>query len=461
MQNQHFADRRDFFKCDLLLEVMEKVPGLRQLTWVPMLTPNDGSGAGGLTEYEQGQRRKDLYDFLRRCLADGRRDLRELRGYFAGQPFLYTPYRDGELFTPGGRGRYFQDLPDSALRSALVFFDPDTGLEVPSMRPTAADRYLRYAELAAVFGRMADDSALLIYQHLPHKPRDLFFLELFGRLQDVLQATPAGSVSDNQIALIAVGRSAGLAGQLRQVLQGYAPRHGLQVLPVEEQALREHGDQVKCPECGLEYLPALFTDVLGHRKYHDEVVNGPVRPPARDDLTVWRDGPFRITAVNAHSSLTQRRRAECAAAVAGRDAHGAAAAYSATEPPDEREAHRFLLYSARRLIGLLVVEKRKPWRRCSWAQHERGEGQELADQNPIWTVGLVWVNRHHRRRGLALRLIAEAARHLGLGPQELGWSAPPPGPGRLLLRKVCPESFCMAEPGQDQGAPPAQEPRAE
>ena len=37
MKHQYFADRRDLFKYDLLLDILAAVPSLERLTFVPML----------------------------------------------------------------------------------------------------------------------------------------------------------------------------------------------------------------------------------------------------------------------------------------------------------------------------------------------------------------------------------------------------------------------------------------
>ena len=62
MNNKFFADKNDFFKYDLLLELIENSPFLKQLTVVPMLTRLDGRKGGGLTHYERGNRRGDPYE---------------------------------------------------------------------------------------------------------------------------------------------------------------------------------------------------------------------------------------------------------------------------------------------------------------------------------------------------------------------------------------------------------------
>ena len=56
MKNQYFGDTRDLFKYDLALHIIEGIWSIRALTFIPMLTPDDGSrrGAGRIT----GRRRQ-------------------------------------------------------------------------------------------------------------------------------------------------------------------------------------------------------------------------------------------------------------------------------------------------------------------------------------------------------------------------------------------------------------------
>ena len=231
MKNQFFADKRDFFKYDLLLEILDSVPSLRQLTFVPMLTPNDRRRDGRLTEYERGERREDLFAFLRDCLDREARDIRFLRAYFARHSFKLTCYRDSEQFSHANRREYFDAIPDEALRSALVFFDPDTGLEVPSMRPGNGDKYLRYDELRSVFSRMDSSSLAVVYQHLPRERRKAFFAELRTQIRSRAVDQEVAYVSDNEIAFLAVAKSPETTATIQNLFRHYADRHGLPFPP--------------------------------------------------------------------------------------------------------------------------------------------------------------------------------------------------------------------------------------
>ncbi len=67
MKNKFFADKHGFFAWDLLLTMMEDIPGLVQLTYVPMLTPDDRGGDA--SETREGQGHRGLFDFLNKRLA--------------------------------------------------------------------------------------------------------------------------------------------------------------------------------------------------------------------------------------------------------------------------------------------------------------------------------------------------------------------------------------------------------
>ena len=226
MKNQYFADRRDLLKYDLVLELAAALPQLRQLTLVPMLTPNDTGTDGRLTSYARGPFREDVFAFLRECLASGRRDIRELRRLFDNRPFQYLPYGDGALFS-GDRGAYFAGVPDAALQSALIFFDPDNGLEPAG---GAERRHLRYAELGAIMDRADDHSVAVIVQFLPREQRSATFKRVGERLAEALPDHVFVAVHDSNLALVLVLRREHMRDVL-QWLPNYASVRGLTTWP--------------------------------------------------------------------------------------------------------------------------------------------------------------------------------------------------------------------------------------
>lgn len=127
MRNEFFGDQRDYFKYDLIESLMEELEELRRLVFVWMLTPDQGRGHGDLRTYRPSKGAEKLYEFLR----ESPRDVRQLRAYFANRQYAYLPY--GELQTEylrsRGRNEYFRNIRKDWLRDALLFFDPDNGLE--------------------------------------------------------------------------------------------------------------------------------------------------------------------------------------------------------------------------------------------------------------------------------------------------------------------------------------------
>ncbi len=229
MKNQFFADRRDFFKYDLLLEMMEKAGFIRQLSFIPLLTPNDNRIGGRLTRYECENRRRGLYEFLRNCLSNRQRDVVLLRTFFGNRNIRYSPFRDSAYFTHQTRCEYFHSIPDSSFREALLFLDPDNGLEVSSMNSANGDKYVRYDEAKELFGRMDASSLLVIYQHLPRQNRKLFFQRLERKLTRNLGVEDVICISDNTIAFVVLARDTRKQSQLLTLLNSYAYRLGLHI----------------------------------------------------------------------------------------------------------------------------------------------------------------------------------------------------------------------------------------
>lgn len=231
MKDQYFADQRDFVKFDLLIELAENSSGIRKLTNIPMLTPADQTGQGNVMTYEQGQRRVALFRFLRKCLTENDRKLKNLRSYFQGWTHTYCPYKDDEFFLHKDRDLYFRSIPDEMLTDAVVFFDPDTGLEHSSqgyMRRRGFEQYVFWADIANVFVR-STGSVLVIYQHLQRNAK-LVVQDVQGKARTLGESLSASSVTaldDGDVAYLVTCTNQAQAPGLNEFLSGYAQRHGL------------------------------------------------------------------------------------------------------------------------------------------------------------------------------------------------------------------------------------------
>lgn len=204
---------------------------------------------------------------------------------------------------------------------------------------------------------------------------------------------------------------------------------------------------VKCPECNLDYVPEIPDNVDYHQKYHDEMVNGlPVKVTESDQI-VWQENENCISVINSLSSPTQKKLAEKVGIIANRDTEYDFPPYSAAEEIDECNVHVFLYHVNDRIVGFLLAEKQTHIWNCTWQQYDQKiQPIEVSNIPFLWSVGLVWVNRQHRQKGIAKKLIKKAAQFFEIEINNFGWYAPPiTESGEAMLRHLLPESFYIAK----------------
>ena len=245
MKNQYFADERDYQKYDLLMEVVQKIGVLEKLTILTMLTKNDATPEGSRTSYEQGCRRSNLYRFLQDCLKRGDRNVIQLREYFKSCSINYQPYVDNEFFTNDGRRSYFKEIEENHLKKALVFFDPDIGLELQkfsSMKRQGLEKYLFWDEMGEVWNRTSQDSVGVVYQHLQSNVnlanKDIVYK---GKMLCQKLSLPYVICVDQiELAFYVFSSCSIIFSQLLQLMPYYAGMAGLrfQVIPKSVQDLK-------------------------------------------------------------------------------------------------------------------------------------------------------------------------------------------------------------------------------
>ncbi len=139
-----------------------------------MLTPDDGRGDGrhvGYLDRPALWRGRDpgLFDALADLVRTNCRTVAavEARGLVPGARYYAAEVPDAA----SGRDAYFAALWPLAAGRELVFFDPDNGLEVPSVPRgrRGAARYLYREEAEAALAR---GHSILVYQHFPRVRRE-------------------------------------------------------------------------------------------------------------------------------------------------------------------------------------------------------------------------------------------------------------------------------------------------
>lgn len=166
MQDQYFGDVNDYRKYGLLRCLGDA--GFRVgVCW--MFTPRDNSGQGKRIRYldkpnEHGLRDPELFNFLRERVRSHRRTIREI------ETAPDTPLNGVTFFSdllPEGaveRDVYMSRALIVLRKMDLLFFDPNIGLETPSVRygRAGSSNYLYWWEVE----RAAHEQAtLVIFQH--------------------------------------------------------------------------------------------------------------------------------------------------------------------------------------------------------------------------------------------------------------------------------------------------------
>lgn len=225
MKNQYYGDNKDLFKYDIIEQIMTRVKNLKKFSFIPMLTPNDNRNDGNDRERENaraGYKNKDLMEFLERAreLDRDQRDFRKIRGYFEKIGVnikIYNHDRKDEFFMHKGRSEYFKNVPGQLLGEALVFIDPDNGLEVKRNRK----KHLLYEEAKSL---IQDSSTLMIIQFFPREELDKYIKRRKEELSNRVGRYVV-YIADSKIIFFFISDNKNLIDQIQAVLRDYCKEY--------------------------------------------------------------------------------------------------------------------------------------------------------------------------------------------------------------------------------------------
>jgi hypothetical protein len=181
MKNQYVGDINDYKKYSLLEIVSEVLNEKVLIAW--MLTGDDSRNDGNKVDYLKNERNKrqsnpKLFDKLK-SIDRSKGGIEEVQKLLADKyNFFSEPLSDDKE----ERTKYFESLLAEAKKAGLVFFDPDNGIEVKSVKygNKNSSKYLYWNEIEQ-FAENGND--ILIYQHFPRKERKQYIEELKKKLQ--------------------------------------------------------------------------------------------------------------------------------------------------------------------------------------------------------------------------------------------------------------------------------------
>jgi hypothetical protein len=170
VQLKYFGDARDYFKYDLITAIFE-ANIVRNYCFIPMLTDHREDNEGNRRPVKRDGRSERLYQFITTRLGKSLDYWEEWLNKYVVSYHTVKP-TDQAFFHHESRESYWPKfIPLTRIEKALVFLDPDTGLEtgMPSyQRRMGPEKYILNRELEDMFRNLHTESAMMVYQHLPN-----------------------------------------------------------------------------------------------------------------------------------------------------------------------------------------------------------------------------------------------------------------------------------------------------
>ena len=183
MKDQYFGDVNDFRKYGLLRNLLLPMQLKLGVCW--MLTPGDGRSDGKFLSYLEHPQRfqhfdPPLFQWLKSVVvhANDRRVARIEASDLFPNAIFQSPY----LIDNGSqRSQYFAECSMMFRQCDVVFFDPDNGVEISSVKKGGRNsaKFVFWDELFAAYSAGA---SVLVYQHFPRLERTKFIADLASQL---------------------------------------------------------------------------------------------------------------------------------------------------------------------------------------------------------------------------------------------------------------------------------------
>ncbi len=170
VQLKYFGDSRDFFKYDLITSILEGLK-IENYVFIPMLTNHRIDNEGNRTPTMIGGKSQDLLSFLSNCNSKSLCHWEQWLNKYTKNYKTIEPV-DNIFFDDTTRAEYWASFTEHLKEnSALIFLDPDTGLESGSnsyLRKMGREKYILNHEVDLLYHHLSPSSVLMIYQHLPN-----------------------------------------------------------------------------------------------------------------------------------------------------------------------------------------------------------------------------------------------------------------------------------------------------
>jgi hypothetical protein len=228
MNRQFFGDTRDLFKYDLVRHIMKALMVFNSFTFIPMLTEDTETGKAkkstaknldkARTAGKAGSQNKDLLEHMERLQEiDSDLEYFQTIGAYFKKENIILDILHKHPFSHEDRGRYFDNILTHLPKKALIFLDPDVGLE--ESKPSK--KHLLFDEVEKIYNAMDTKSVLMIYQHFPREKHDGYVRRRCDGLHKLTGSCPI-TITDNEIVFFFMVNNEKLREKLEDTLALYA-----------------------------------------------------------------------------------------------------------------------------------------------------------------------------------------------------------------------------------------------
>jgi len=226
VQLKYFGDYRDFFKYDLITSVVA-ASSLNKYVFVPMLTEHRFDNEGKKAPRYAGGKSKELLTFINRCPSKSLTHWEKWLSSSRVDSYETINPPDTIFFSDDEREQYWRIFkPLLGRENALVFLDPDTGLETgtPSyLSKMGREKYILDKETEFLYKQLESSSLLMIYQHLPNNKN--IHLDSVRKKLSQLQSASGGSLvcayREDDLAFLFLSKDPRLFDELCNILNAY------------------------------------------------------------------------------------------------------------------------------------------------------------------------------------------------------------------------------------------------
>lgn len=230
VQLKYFGDSRDYFKYDLITKLL-KSGVASNYAFVPMLTNHRADGEGNKTPKHIGGKSSELLSFIDRC------DSKDLEHWELWLKPLVEEYVtvhpvNSVFFEDKARNKYWEKYEAILkIKNALIFIDPDTGLETgkPSyLKKMGREKYILNEEIEKIFQALDETSVLMIYQHLPNN-KHIHEESVHKKIKQAIKASGCPLIlayREDDLAFLFIAKNDAILLALREFLESYHENSG-------------------------------------------------------------------------------------------------------------------------------------------------------------------------------------------------------------------------------------------